>query len=64
MIEVLPNMRVRVELANGHRLLAHIAGRLRLKFIKLSPGDKVGMELSPFDLSKGSIIESRTEITT
>lgn len=63
-IEVLPNMRVRVELANGHRLLAHIASRLRLSFVKFTPGDKVGMELSPFDLSKGCIIESRTEITT
>ncbi len=63
-IEVMPNLRARVELANGHRLLAHMAKGLRLKNLKLNPGDKVGMEVSPFDLSKGCIIESRTETTT
>ena len=63
-IEVLPNTLARVELANGHQLMAHMAKELRLKILKLTPGDKVGMELSPFDLSKGCIIESRTETTT
>ena len=54
-VEVLPNMLFRVELPNGHRLLAHTSGRLRLHFVKVSPGDKVTVELSPFDLSKGAI---------
>lgn len=55
--EVLPNNIFRVELANGHRLLAHLSGKMRLSFTKISVGDRVKMELSPFDLSKGTIIE-------
>ena len=54
--EVLPNMIFRVELPNGHRILAHTSGRVRLNFIRLSPGDKVTVEMSPYDLSKGCII--------
>ncbi|HYE33549.1 MAG TPA: translation initiation factor IF-1 [Methylomirabilota bacterium] len=54
-IEALPNMLFRVELPNGHRLLAHTSGKVRLHFVKLAAGDKVTVELSPFDLSKGSI---------
>lgn len=54
--EVLPNSIFRVELANGHRILAHISGKLRLHFVKLVPGDKVTVEMSPYDLSKGCIV--------
>ena len=61
-IEVLPNTIVRVELPNRHRMLARISGRLRLNFIRLSPGDKVMVEMSPYDLSKGSIIERQSEL--
>ena len=45
----------RVELANGHRMLAHVAGKMRLHFIRILPGDKVMLEVSPYDLSKGRI---------
>jgi translation initiation factor IF-1 len=55
-IEPLPNASVRVELENGHRVLAHISGKMRMNFIKLLPGDKVTVELSPYDLSRGRII--------
>jgi len=54
-LEVLPNTMFRVELSNGHRLLAHISGKMRLHFIRLLPGDKVTVEVSPYDLSKGRI---------
>lgn len=54
-VEVLPNYLFRVELANGHRFIAHTSGRMRLNFIRLEIGDKVTVEMSPFDLSKGSI---------
>jgi translation initiation factor IF-1 len=55
-VEVLPNKMYRVELANGHRLLAFVPGKARLSFVRLAPGDKVRLELSPYDLSAGRII--------
>lgn len=55
-IEKLPNAMFQVELENGHKVLAHISGKLRMNFIKIVPGDKVTLELSPYDLSKGRII--------
>jgi translation initiation factor IF-1 len=55
-VETLPNAMFRVELENGHRVLAHISGKMRLHFIKILPGDKVTVELSPYDLSRGRII--------
>ena len=55
-IEKLPNAMFQVELENGHQVLAHISGKLRMNFIKILPGDKVTLELSPYDLSKGRII--------
>ena len=58
--EVLPNSVFRVELANGHRLLAHLSGELRLNFIKLLPGAKVLLEIHPYDLSRGRIVELRS----
>jgi len=54
-VEKLPNAMFKVELENGHQVLAHISGKLRTNFIKILPGDKVTMELSPYDLSKGRI---------
>lgn len=54
-IEKLPNAMFQVKLANGHEVLAHISGKLRMNFIKILPGDKVTIELSPYDLSKGRI---------
>ncbi len=53
--ELLPNTMFLVELSNGHRVLAHISGKMRLHFIRLLPGDKVLLEISPYDLSKGRI---------
>lgn len=55
-IEPLPNAMFRVELANGHRVLAHISGKMRMNFIKILPGDRVTVELSPYDLTRGRII--------
>ena len=55
-IEKLPNTMFRVQLENGHEVLAHISGKLRMNFIRILPGDKVTIELSPYDLSKGRII--------
>lgn len=55
-IEKLPNAMFRVELENGHQVLGHISGKLRMNFIKILPGDKVTIELSPYDLTKGRII--------
>ena len=55
-VEVLANTMFRVELENGHRILAHISGKMRLNFIKILPGDKVIMEMSPYDLTKGRIV--------
>lgn len=54
-IEALPNAMFQVELENGHRILAHISGKLRMNFIRILPGDKVTVELSPYDLTKGRI---------
>ena len=54
-LEPLPNAMFRVELENGHRVLAHISGKMRMHFIKILPGDKVTMELSPYDLTRGRI---------
>jgi len=55
-IEPLPNAMFRVELPNGHRVLAHISGKMRMHYIKILPGDKVIVALSPYDLSRGRII--------
>ena len=55
-VEPLPNAMFRVELDNGHKVLAHISGKMRMHFIKILPGDKVTVELSPYDLSRGRII--------
>ncbi|MBO4881943.1 MAG: translation initiation factor IF-1 [Lachnospiraceae bacterium] len=55
-VEKLPNTMFKVELENGHQVLATISGRLRQNFIRILPGDKVTMELSPYDLTKGRII--------
>mgnify|MGYP001660524265 FL=1 len=55
-VEKLPNAMFKVELENGHIVLAHISGKLRMNFIKILPGDKVTLEMSPYDLSKGRII--------
>jgi translation initiation factor IF-1 len=54
-VETLPNAMFRVELENGHRVLAHISGKMRMHFIKILPGDKVTVELSPYDLNRGRI---------
>ncbi len=54
-VEPLPNAMFRVELANGHKVLAHISGKIRLHYIKILPGDKVLVELSTYDLSRGRI---------
>ena len=55
-VEKLPNTMFRVELENGHEITAHISGKMRMHYIKILPGDKVTLELSPYDLSKGRII--------
>jgi|UniRef100_A0A7V4LCN0 translation initiation factor IF-1 len=55
-VEPLPNAMFRVELANGHRVLAHISGKMRMHYIKILPGDKVIVELSPYDLNRGRIV--------
>jgi len=54
-LETLPNAMFRVELPNGHKILAHISGKMRMHFIRILPGDKVTVELSPYDLSRGRI---------
>ena len=54
-VEALSNAMFRVELENGHILIAHISGKMRMHYIKLLPGDKVRLEMSPYDLSKGRI---------
>jgi translation initiation factor IF-1 len=53
--EALPNTQFRVELENGHNVLAHISGKMRMNYIRILPGDKVKVELSPYDLSRGRI---------
>jgi translation initiation factor IF-1 len=55
-IEALPNAMFQVELDNGHRILAHISGKLRMNFIRILPGDRVTLELSPYDLTRGRIV--------
>ncbi|HDL17661.1 MAG TPA: translation initiation factor IF-1 [Bacteroidetes bacterium] len=55
-VETLPNATFRVELENGYKVLAHISGKMRMHFIKILPGDKVTIELSPYDLTRGRII--------
>jgi translation initiation factor IF-1 len=54
-LETLPNAMFRVEMENGHKILAHISGKLRMHFIKILPGDKVTVELTPYDLTRGRI---------
>ena len=54
-IEALPNAMVQVELPNGHKILAHISGKLRMNFIRILPGDKVTVQMSPYDLTRGRI---------
>jgi len=53
--DALPNAQFQVELPNGHKLLAHISGKLRMNYIRILPGDKVTVEISPYDLTKGRI---------
>ncbi|CCQ93727.1 initiation factor IF-I [[Clostridium] ultunense Esp] len=55
-IEPLPNAMFRVELVNGHKILAHVSGKIRMNFIRILPGDKVTVELSPYDLTRGRIV--------
>jgi translation initiation factor IF-1 len=55
-IEPLPNAMFRVELDNGHRVLAHVAGKMRMHFVRILPGDRVKLELSPYDLTRGRIV--------
>jgi translation initiation factor IF-1 len=54
-LEALPNAMFKVELSNGHKVLAHISGRMRMHYIKILPGDKVTIEFSPYDLTRGRI---------
>jgi len=54
-IEALPNAMFQVEIAGGHRVLAHISGKLRMNFIKILPGDRVTLQMSPYDLTRGRI---------
>ena len=54
-LETLPNAMFRVEIENGHKILAHISGKMRMHYIKILPGDKVKLEMSPYDLTKGRI---------
>jgi len=54
-VEALPNAMFQVELPNGHRIMAHISGKMRMNFIRIYPGDKVTIELSPYDLTRGRI---------
>ena len=55
-LEPLPNAMFQVELENGHKVLAHVSGKMRMHFIKILPGDRVTLELSPYDLTRGRII--------
>jgi len=54
-VEPLPNAMFRVELENGHKVLAHVSGKMRMNFIRILPGDRVKVELSPYDLTRGRI---------
>lgn len=55
-IEALPNAMFRVELENGHKILAHVSGKMRMNFIRILPGDMVTVEMSPYDLNRGRIV--------
>jgi len=55
-VEPLPNAMFRVELDNGHKILAHISGKMRMHYIRILPGDRVAVEMSPYDLSRGRIV--------
>ncbi|MGB3342123.1 MAG: translation initiation factor IF-1 [bacterium] len=55
-LETLPNAMFRVELDNGHKVLAHVSGKMRMSYIKILPGDRVLLELTPYDLSRGRIV--------
>lgn len=55
-IEALPNAMFRIELENGHKILAHVSGKMRMHFIRILPGDMVTVEMSPYDLTRGRII--------
>ncbi len=55
-LETLPNAMFRVELDNGHKVLAHVSGKMRMNYIKILPGDRVLLELTPYDLSRGRIV--------
>jgi len=55
-VEPLPNAMFRVDLDNGHRVLAHVAGKMRMHFVRILPGDRVKLELSPYDLTRGRIV--------
>ncbi len=61
-VEVLPNRTFRVELANGHRVRAFVTGQARMNFARVSVGDKVLLEMSPYDLSKGRIVVERVQV--
>ena len=61
-VEKLPNAMFQVELENGHQVLAHISGKLRMNYIRILPGDKVTLEMSPYDLSKGRINKNKFKI--
>lgn len=63
-VELLPNTMFRIELNNGHRVLAHISGKMRLNFIRILPGDRVMLEMSPYDLTKGRITYRHKDQTT
>jgi translation initiation factor IF-1 len=54
--EALPNAMFRVELENGHQVLAHVSGKMRMNFIRILPGDRITLEMSPYDLNKGRIV--------
>jgi translation initiation factor IF-1 len=55
-VEPLPNAMFRVELENGHKILAHVSGKMRMHFIRILPGDRVLLEISPYDLTRGRIV--------
>ena len=55
-VEALPNARFRVKLEDGHKVLAHVSGKMRMHFIRILPGDEVTLEMSPYDLTKGRIV--------
>jgi translation initiation factor IF-1 len=60
-LEALPNAMFRVELDNGHKVLAHISGKMRMHFIKILPGDRVTLQFSPYDLNRGRIIHRKKQ---